>query len=642
MNYENELHAIENILNGNIKSYNKEAAEHIYDCLINDKKEVIKKIKANEKRKLLETMPNFKTLVLSFLISFGLSTFYGAFALLGEWPFNSSNVLMLIRFTINSIFPLLIINSQILEYLYQRKIINKKAKETYNNMVKFFAKRDNKLNLNVSLNNNIVDNFLQEIYLTIKDIQNNSYKTAKMELQELQVLALEYIDYKNQNKEVVDLTLTNQKEKFENRLKLIKEKVKTNQKNYKIENVLRVIDKLIKGEKVEELKEEEQVIKLDFLSDSDKGYNDLDEIDKLTSNEISYEKLAIKYSKLVKIYNRMKKHRLKYTLWSYLHNSKGIDTLLFALVFAVVNPLLVINPFLTGINGNIILSALLAFVSTYIAPMFYLGSKCLKNDLSILKGYIEQSERYQRGQKDTESLLKTDKERDRDKGLEQIASHFKNKKVDSFIKDLYYDIELIKAHPYEDCEKDIIDLNTIANDYALYMYNHSDNPTLKINQGIYDFYKKQYEIEYHMMQKQNQVKDIVEINRALKDALNNPETDNFLINNDIFIKDIIKVINAIKANNYPYSNNELQEVRGILVNYLNWRFVEYHTYEEINREMKKYYYQLNNVIFKVKNKQVISDNIKDINNVMKLTLQDGVELDANLGLDVNKLELKLK
>ena len=642
MNYENELHAIENILNGNIKFYNKEATEHIYDCLINDKKDVIKKIKSIEKSKLLETMPNFKALVFSFLTAFGLSTFYGAFVLLGEWPFNSSDVSMLIRFTINSIFPLLIINSQILEYFYQRIIINKKAKETYNNMVKFFAKRDNRLNLNVSLNNNIIDNFLQEIYLTIKDIQNNSYKTAKMELQELQVLALEYIDYKNQNKEVVDLTLTNQKEEFENRLKLIKEKVKTNQKNYKIENVLRVIDKLIKGEKVEELKEEEQVIKLDFLSDSDKGYNDLDEIDKLTSNEISYEKLAIKYSKLVKIYNRMKKHRLKYTLWSYLHNSKGIDTLLFDLVFAIVNPILVINPFLTGINGNIILSALLAFVSTYIAPMFYLGSKYLKNDLSILKGYIEQSERYQRGQKDTESLLKTDEERDRDKALENIANHFKNKNIDSFIKDLYYDIELIKANPYEDCEKDIIELNSIANDYALYMYQRNDNSTLKINQGIYDFYRRQYEVENRMSKKQTQVTKIVEINKALKEALDKPKTDNYLINNDIFIQDIIKVINTIKANDYPYSNNELQEVRGILVNYLNWKYGTNHTYEEITLQMKEFYYKLNNVIFKVKNKQTISDNIEDINEVMSFTLKEGIKLDTNLGLDVNKLELKLK
>ena len=67
--------------------------------------------------------------------------------------------------------------------------------------------------------------------------------------------------------------------------------------------------------------------------------------------------------------------------------------------------------------------------------------------------------------------------------------------IDSFIKDLYYDIELIKAVPYEDCEKDIIELNSIANDYALYMYQRSDSSTLKINQGIYDFYRRQYEVE---------------------------------------------------------------------------------------------------------------------------------------------------
>ena len=160
MNYENELHTIENILNGNIKSYNKDAIEHIYDCLINDKKEVIKRIKSNEKSKLLENMPKTEVLVFGFLITFGFSTFFGAFALLGEWPFSFRNISLVLKFTINSIFPLLIINSQILEYFYQRIIINQKAKETYNNMVKFFAKRDNRLNLNVSLNNNITDNFL--------------------------------------------------------------------------------------------------------------------------------------------------------------------------------------------------------------------------------------------------------------------------------------------------------------------------------------------------------------------------------------------------------------------------------------------------------------------------------------------------
>ena len=58
--------------------------------------------------------------------------------------------------------------------------------------------------------------------------------------------------------------------------------------------------------------------------------------------------------------------------------------------------------------------------------------------------------------------------------------------------------------------------------------------------------------------------------------------------------------------------------------------------------MKEFYYKLNNVIFKVKNKQTISDNIEDINEVMSFTLKEGIKLDTNLGLDVNKLELKLK
>ena len=145
-----------------------------------------------------------------------------------------------------------------------------------------------------------------------------------------------------------------------------------------------------------------------------------------------------------------------------------------------------------------------------------------------------------------------------------------------------------------------------------------------------------------MYQSRKNEQDIIEINKALKEALNKPETDNYLINNDVFIKDIIKVINAIKANDYPYSSNELQEVRGILVNYLNWRFVGNHTYEEINREIKKYYYQLNNVIFKIKNKQTISDNIEDIDDITTLAIKDGIKLDNNLDFDVNKLELKLK
>ena len=52
--------------------------------------------------------------------------------------------------------------------------------------------------------------------------------------------------------------------------------------------------------------------------------------------------------------------------------------------------------------------------------------------------------------------------------------------------------------------------------------------------------------------------------------------------------------------------------------------------------MKEYYYKLNNVVFKIKNKQTISDNIEDIDDITTLAIKDGIKLDNNLNI-LNKL-----
>ena len=637
----NELSIIKDILDGNIKNLdlNTDALNDIHHFLITYKKEIMKMIMSSEKGEKFTNKISISKIISSMLLQIGLLIPVSMLAYLNLTAYFPINDMLFIKMIIATVIPLTIITSRVLEKIYQRKMLKEYANVTYNNLVECFSNTLDKPLKEKYQSEVLTDNFLQEIYSTIKDIQYNSYETAKDELLALQTLATEYISYKNNNKHL-ELSLTNQNAEFTKRLEAIEEKVSQKQKAYKIKNVLRIIDKLIAGEKVTFSKPATKGINIDpddtIFDETNKSLEKIDHYNKNSSSRLWNLSLTSKeIAKVTKNYELIKKHNLRYTFWSYIYKFKGTNWIS-GLTFTILNPFLALS------TNNIFLTTLLNSLFCYLIPSFIIGKQKLNKELRTMEAYIAEHKGYVKEQNTFSSILKTDYERDRDKRLEEIKTNFKNKKVDSFIKDLFYDIEYIKANPYKDCERDIVALNEIARDYAEYTYQYNEDATLKINQDIYAFYERQYEIETHMYQSRKTEQDIIEINKALKEALNKPETDNYLINNDVFIKDIIKVINAIKANDYPYSSNELQEVRGILVNYLNWRFVGNHTYEEINREIKKYYYQLNNVIFKIKNKQTISDNIEDIDDITTLAIKDGIKLDNNLDFDVNKLELKLK
>ncbi len=635
----NELSIIKDILDGNIKKLDldRDALNDMHNFLTTHKKEVMQMILSSEKANIFQNKLDSNDVILSQAALFIFYIVVGGIILLSPAVLPMTNI-MIIEMVIGTIIPSILINTRILEKLYQSKWRKAYARLIYNNLVERFTN-----NLDKPIKENyqseiLTDSFLQEIYSTIKDIQYNSYETAKEELLSLQTLALEYISYQNNNTNL-ELSLTNQKDEFTKRLDEIEDRVSSKQQTYKIKNVLRVIDKLIVGEKVTLNQKSSKGINVspyrNIFKEAEESLDKIDQYNNRTSRNWSSPSINKEMEKVTKYYKEINKHNFKYTFWSYIYKYKKpnwISGLLFA----------IINPFLAFSSGHIIITSLVSAIICYLVPSMLIGKHNLNKELKKMESYMAEHKGYMEEQKIFKSVLKTGYEINRDKRIDEIKENFKNKKVDSFIKDLFSDIEYIKAHPYKDCEQDIVTLNEIARDYAEFTYQYADNATLKINQDIYDFYERQYEIEMHMYQSRKREQDIIEINKALKEALNKPETDNYLINNDVFIKDIIKVINAIKANDYPYSNNELQEARGILVNYLNWKLGSVHTYEEINSEMKKYYYQLNNVVFKVKNKQKISDNIEDIDDITTITINDGIKLDNNLNLDVNKLELKLK
>ena len=236
----------------------------------------------------------------------------------------------------------------------------------------------------------LTDNFLQEIYSTIKDIQYNSYETAKDELLALQTLVAEYLSYKNNNKNL-DLSLINQGAEFTKRLEEIEEKVSQKQKAYKIKNVLRIIDKLIAGEKVT------------FSKPATKGIN-------VNPN-----------------YELIKQHNLRYTFWSYIYKFKGTNWIS-GLTFTILNPFLALS------TNNLFLTTLLNSLFCYLIPSFIIGKQKLNKELRTMEAYIAEHKGYVKEQNTFSSILKTDYERDRDKRLEEIKTNFKNKKVDSILK----------------------------------------------------------------------------------------------------------------------------------------------------------------------------------------------------------------
>ncbi len=478
------------------------------------------------------------------------------------------------------------------------------------------------------------DNFLEEIVDTINAIKVNSYPSCKEELISLQELSEEYLKYQDESTNFV-LTLGNKQEELKNRLKNIKEKIKSEQSKYRIAHSIEKLDSLIYDKnnqneddntpvyyKIEEDQLKEN-INIKYLGSLEIA-NDLN----AGSKRNLYAKESSKIY-LNNILNRIKHHKLLYSILSYFHKIEEkkmnscpadelgrIDIQISLFQIAIYMVVYTISHLITG---NIPLSLFLSLSSCYLPPIIK-GNKTLKDV-------------YVPNLKDRIAEIKEGKS---SKGKEET-------RVDSFIKDIMQNIAYIQNNPYKDCEEDIADLKQLATDYVEYIHRSPNyKPNLELNAETKDFYGREYTIESSFSKKQNTSEKVLTINKSIKDALKNPSVDNSIIEKDMFIKDIIKVINMIKNNDYEHSSIDQEQVRDIAVDYINFVYNRPNklSYREINIALKNYYQRLLTLIDVIKNKQKVSDNITEIDSI--ITEIDRIKLDTDLDLDVNKLDLKLK